>query len=107
MNPEIRVAAMHQLDALIQDEAFYVPFWQAPFVRFIYWDDVQFPDFYFPKRFEQLTDWQVFWIDEGKRVQLAEAMKNGTTLTPDTIVDEDPYHVKAAMEKAMSSVEGN
>jgi microcin C transport system substrate-binding protein len=105
MDFDKRVQAMHELDAIIQDAAFYVPFWQAPFVRFVYWDYLKFPEFFFPKRFEQITDWQVFWIDPDAQAQLAQAMKTGKSLTPDTVVDEDPYHVKLAMEKAMGSLE--
>ena len=97
-----RIDAMHKLDGIIQDEAFYIPFWQAPFVRFVHWDYLQFPDFYLPKRFEQITDWQVFWVDPEREVRLADAMKSGKTLEPDSVVDVDPYLIKATIEKSMS-----
>lgn len=100
-----RVEAMHKLDAIIQDEAFYVPFWQAPFVRLVHWDNLRYPDFYLPKRFEQITDWQVFWVDPQRESQLVAAMKSGQTLEPDTVVDVDPYLIKANMEKSMSSAQ--
>lgn len=104
LDKEKRVQAMHELDRIIQDEAFYAPFWQAPFIRMLYWDHVQWPEFYFPKRTEQLLDYQVFWIDTEKEQILADAMKSGTPLTggQDLTVDVDPYGVKERLEASMS-----
>jgi ABC-type oligopeptide transport system substrate-binding subunit len=104
MDKPARVAAMCELDAILQDEAFYVPFWQAPFVRFLYWDGLQFPDFYWPRRFEQEGDWQVYWIDQTRQDNLMAAMKSNTPLQEDLSVDQDPYGVKAVLEKSMSQV---
>ena len=98
---EQRVAAMYELDAIIQDEAFYVPFWQAPFIRFLYTDAIVFPEFLFPKRTEQLTDWQVFWIDEQRAERLEKAMAADQSLGEDTAVDVDPYLVKDRIEAAL------
>jgi microcin C transport system substrate-binding protein len=102
MDKDARIAAMHELDAIIQDEAFYVPFFQAPYVRFVYWDHVQFPEFYFPKRFEQMENWQVFWIDEEKREAVEAAVAAGQAYPPDSVVDVDPYGIKLAVEAAMA-----
>lgn len=96
-----RVAAMYELDAIIQDEAFYVPFWQAPFMRFLYTDAIVFPGFFFPKRTQGMTDWQVFWIDEDRATRLAEAMAAERSLGQDTQVDVDPYLVKDRIEAAL------
>ena len=98
---ESRVAAMHELDAIIQDEAFYVPFWQAPFMRFLYTDAIVFPEFFFPKRTQGMTDWQVFWIDDDRATRLAEAMAAERSLGEDTQVDVDPYRVKDRIEAAL------
>ena len=103
MDKNKRLQAMHELDAILQDEAFYVPFWQAPFMRFLYWDYVSFPSFYFPKRIQQMTDWQVFWIDEDKRRALADAMADGRALGRNTVIDVDPYEVKDRLEAAMKA----
>ena len=103
MDKNKRLQAMHELDAILQDEAFYVPFWQAPFMRFLYWDYVSFPSFYFPKRIQQMTDWQVFWIDEDKRRALAEAMADGRALGRNAVIDVDPYEVKDRLEAAMKA----
>ncbi|HJP29800.1 MAG TPA: extracellular solute-binding protein [Candidatus Latescibacteria bacterium] len=96
-----RLAAMHELDAIIQDEAFYAPFWQAPFMRFLYWDGLVFPDSFFPKRTQGMTDWQVFWIDEDREARLQEAMAADRSLGEDTVVDVDPYKVKDRIEAAL------
>ena len=49
MDKSRRLEAMHELDAIVQDEAFYVPFWRAPFIRFLYWDYVSFPSLLLPQ----------------------------------------------------------
>ena len=98
---ERRLAAMHELDAIVQDEAFYVPFWHAPFMRFLHWDHLRFPESYFPKRTQQMTDWQVFWVDEDRQARLREAMAEGRSLGEDTVVDVDPYRVKDRIEAAL------
>lgn len=96
-----RVAALYELDAIIQDEAFYLPFWQAPFMRFLYRDSLVFPASYFPKRTQGMTDWQVFWIDEDRAARLEEAMAADRSLGEDTEVDVDPYKVKDRIEAAL------
>lgn len=101
-DPAEREAAMHELDALIQDEAFYVPFWNAPFQRFLHWDHVRFPEFYLPKRTESTMQWQVFWIDEERQEALAAARSAGRALPKDDVVDVDPYGVKVAIEAALA-----
>jgi len=34
---------MWKLDAIIQDEAFLIPFWNAPYERILYWDKLCWP----------------------------------------------------------------
>lgn len=101
IDKEHRLAAMHELDAIIQDEAFYLPFWQAPFMRFLYRDSLVFPETFFPKRTQGMTDWQVFWIDEDRAARLEEAMAADRSLGEDTVVDIDPYRVKDRIEAAL------
>ncbi len=100
MDEQKRVSAMHEIDAIIQDEAFYVPFWQAPFVRMVYWDHVEWPKGFLPRRFEQITDWQVMSIDVEKEQALKAAMKAGKAYTRDEVVDVDGWGVKAKMMQA-------
>ncbi len=98
-----RLQAMHELDAIIQDEAFYVPFWSAPFIRFVYWDHVRWPEWFMPKRTQQMTDWQVFWIDAEREAALKAAMEQGKSFAEDTVVDVDPYLVKDRIEAALQA----
>ncbi len=105
MDEARRIEAMHQLDAMIQDEAFYLPLFQAPYVRFVYWDHVGFPEFFWPKRFQQLTEWQIFWIDEEKKARLQEARGGGRSYEKDEVVDVDPYGIKEEVERAMRLVD--
>ena len=100
MDKDKRVQAMWELDSIIQDEAFYVPFWQAPFVRELYWDYVEWPEGLLPRRFEQITDWQVMSINPVKEKALVEAMKSSKALPRDEIVDVDHWGVKASMVQA-------
>jgi microcin C transport system substrate-binding protein len=98
MDKSKRLEAMYKLDEIIQDEAFYIPFWDAPYIRILYWDYVCWPEFFLPKRIQQITDWQVFWIDPQKQERLKTAMEKGESLGEDAIVDIDPYGVKMKME---------
>jgi microcin C transport system substrate-binding protein len=95
---EDRLKAMHRLDEIVHDEAFYIPFWSAPYVRMAYWDYVQFPEFFLPRRTEQATDYMVFWIDPAKRAALDEAMRAGRTLPVDESIDKDFYGVRKRFE---------
>lgn len=96
LNRDARLKAMHRLDELVYDEAFYIPFWSAPYVRVAYWDYVQFPEFYLPKRTQQLSDYLVFWIDPKRRVALEEAMRTNTPLQVDPELDKDFYGLRTA-----------
>lgn len=99
MDKPTRLDAMVKLDSIIQDEAFYIPFWNAPYVRFVYWDQLSWPKFYLPKRTQSpFTDWQVFWIDPAKEKQLKEAKAAGKALAKDDVVDVDPWGIKARMD---------
>lgn len=106
MDKEKRLAAMRKIDEIIQDEAIYVPFWEAPYVRFAYWDYVRWPENYLPKRADQLMQFQTFWIDPDRKAEIEKAMKENRSLGEDKAVDVDPYGVKAAMEAAAAAVAG-
>jgi microcin C transport system substrate-binding protein len=94
LNADERKKAMNRIDQIVHDEAFYIPFWTAPYIRLVYWDYVQFPDFYLPKRTQQLTDWMVYWIDPGKKAALADAMMTGKAYPVDSDLDKDYYGVR-------------
>ena len=86
---------MQRIDQIVRDEAFYLPFWNGPFIRVAYWDYIRWPDNWLPKRTEQLDDWMVFWIDPQRRAQLAEDMKNNKPWPLDKDIDKDPWGVRA------------
>jgi microcin C transport system substrate-binding protein len=94
LDADARKSAMYKIDQIVHDEAFYIPFRDAPYVRIVYWDYLQFPDFYLPRRTQQVTDWMVYWIDPEKRAALDEAMKIGKAYPVDTDLDKDYYGVR-------------
>ncbi len=95
LDPAARLEAMHRIDEIVSEEAFYIPFWDAPYTRLVYWDYVQFPEFYLPRRNQTLniTDWMVYWIDPERRARLEEAMASGEALPVDEEIDKDFYGV--------------
>ena len=98
LDAKARLDAMYRIDQIVHDEAFYLPFWDTPYLRLIYWDYLQFPDFYLPRRTEQYTDWLVYWIDPKKKAALAEAMRDNKPYPVDPEVDKDYYHVRDKLQ---------
>ena len=95
---EARRQATYELDKIIQDDAFYLPFWTSPYIRFVYWHYMGFPDWYFPRRTEQYLDWMPYWIDPARQKELEDAQKAGTPLPMDSVIDVDPYNIRARFE---------
>ena len=91
---EARLDAVHRIDEIVTEEAFYIPFWMAPYIRIVHWDYLQFPEFYLPRRTQSITDWMVYWIDPEKRAALEEAMARGEALPPDEELDKDYYGIR-------------
>ena len=96
LDPAARLEAMHRIDEIVHEEAFYIPFWDAPYTRLVYWDYVQFPEFYLPRRNQTLniTDWMVYWIDPERRARLEEAMARGEAFPLDEELDKDYYGIR-------------
>ncbi len=94
LNFEERRRAMYRVDEIVHDEAFYIPFWRAPYIRIAYWDYLRFPDFYLPKRTEQVIDYMVYWIDTEKQKALADDMRAGRTYPVEQDIDKDYYRVR-------------
>jgi microcin C transport system substrate-binding protein len=94
LDADARKAAMYKIDQIVHDEAFYIPFWDAPYIRLVYWDYVQFPEFYLPRRTLQLTDWMVYWIDPDKKNALDKAKAANKAYALDTDIDKDYYGVR-------------
>ena len=94
LDPKARLEAMHRIDEVVHEEAFYIPFWMAPYLRLVYWDYLQFPEFYLPKRTEQYMDYMVYWIDQKKQAALAEDMRAGRAHPVDEKIDKDYYGIR-------------
>lgn len=90
---EARLAAMHRLDEMVLEEAFYIPFWMAPYIRIAHWDYVVFPESYVPRRTQTVTDYMTFWIDPDRRAALEAAMSSNTPLPLDEELDKDFYGI--------------
>jgi microcin C transport system substrate-binding protein len=86
---------MFRIDEIVHEEAFYIPFWTAPYIRIAHWDYVRFPEYWLPKRTQQLTDYLVYWIDPKARADLEVAMKEGRALPLDPVLDKDFYNLRA------------
>lgn len=95
LDADARRRAMHRIDEIVHDEAFYIPFWTAPFIRVVYWDHVRFPEDWIPPRTEQLIDHMVTWIDPARRAALEQAMKDNRPLPDEGPLDKDPYGLRA------------
>jgi microcin C transport system substrate-binding protein len=95
LDPDARRNAMRKIDQTVHDAGFYIPFWTAPYIRVVYWDYIQFPEFYLPKRTQSFqTDWMVYWIDPAKKAALQAAMREGKAYPVDTDLDKDYYGVR-------------
>ena len=89
-----RLDAVHRIDEIVSEEAFYIPFWMAPYIRIVHWDYLRFPEFYLPRRTQSITDWMVYWIDPERRARLEEAMASGEALPLDEELDKDFYGIR-------------
>ena len=98
LDAEARKQALYRIDQIVHDEAFYIPFWTSPAARVVYWDYIQFPEFYLPKRAAGITDYMVYWIDPAKKAALAQAMQNGTKYPLDPNIDKDYYGVRKKLQ---------
>jgi microcin C transport system substrate-binding protein len=94
LDPQARRRAMHRIDEIVHDEAFYIPFWRAPFIRAVYWDYVRYPAHWIPPRTEQLTDHLVTWIDPARRAALEQAMRENRPLPAEGPLDKDFYRLR-------------
>ena len=91
---EDRKAAMYRIDDIVHDEAFYIPFWTAPYTRLVHWDHLRFPQFYLPPSGDLSIEYMVYWIDPERRSALEDAMQTGRALPIDEVLDKDYYGVR-------------
>jgi microcin C transport system substrate-binding protein len=98
LDANARLKAMHRIDQIVHDDAFYVPFWYAPYARLAYWDYIQFPDYYMPKRSQDVTDYLNFWFDPAKKASLDDAMRNNRALPGGGNIDKDYWGVRQKLQ---------
>jgi microcin C transport system substrate-binding protein len=96
---DVRRKAMVRIDEIVHDEAFYIPFWNAPYMRLAHWDYLRFPDFYLPKRSEQVTDYMVYWIDAARQQALADDMRAGRAYPVEDDIDKDYYGIRERLSR--------
>jgi microcin C transport system substrate-binding protein len=95
---EARRDALYRVDEIVHEEAFYIPFWTAPYIRLVYWDYIRFPEFYLPRRTQDVTEYQVYWIDPDARAELRRAMSEGRAYEVDPEVDRDYFGLRERYE---------
>jgi hypothetical protein len=69
----------------------------------VFWDYVRFPEFWAPRRIEQLNDHMVYWIDPQRRKALEEAMRSNTPLPLDPELDKDFYGIRTQAAAAAAA----
>lgn len=69
-----RVQILRELDSIMVASNQYALAWHAPFTRIAYWNKFGHPDYYLGK----ISDWRYimssWWVDAGKKKELAEAI---------------------------------
>ncbi|MBN1114082.1 MAG: hypothetical protein JXA66_01950, partial [Oligoflexia bacterium] len=83
-----RLKAMHKLDEIVvKDEVLYIPFWNAPYYRVLYYNNLAHPDNYDPKYTSDFNDYMTWWFESDKPVT------DGTFKDTNKVTDVDPYGV--------------
>lgn len=96
-NTEEQIRIIHQIQQKIHDISSWVPLYQVPYIRSLYWRWIQLP---VPpgtrssnSLFEPFEPWEskyggYFWIDEAMKTETLEAMKKKQKFEPVTIIDK-------------------
>jgi microcin C transport system substrate-binding protein len=94
-NEKIRL--IHKIQQKIHDMSAFIPLYQVPYIRHLYWRWVKFPKIPGTKTstslFEPFEPWEskyggLFWIDEDVKKETQKAMKEGKAFKPVTIIDK-------------------
>ena len=94
LDEQERIDLAWQIQALVHEQAAFVPTFMVPYVRLGYWRWMRLPDFHGTRRSDDLFDpfstmtGGLFWIDGKLRSETREAMKKGRSFAPVTIRDE-------------------
>ncbi|MFH0976771.1 MAG: extracellular solute-binding protein [Spirochaetota bacterium] len=91
-----KIRLSHIIQQKIHDMCAWIPLYQVPYVRHLYWRWIHFPNIPGTKTstslFEEYEPWEskyggLFWIDEKEKEDTLKAMKSGRAFTPVTIID--------------------
>jgi microcin C transport system substrate-binding protein len=92
---EKRKQAIFCIDKVVRDEAFYLPFWSAPYVRVLYWNNLVHTPEIEPKYSSAFNDYHTWWFSKKRDEELQQAISQKKTLkTVDNAVDHDPHNIK-------------
>lgn len=89
-----RIVLSKKMQHLIHEEACFVPTFMVPYVRLGYWRWMKLPQFHGTRRSENLfepfdtTVGGLFWVDPDIKKETLDALKQGKTLEPVTIIDK-------------------
>lgn len=87
-----RLRAMHRIDTIVKEAAFYIPFWHAPYVRGLYWNSLGHPADHEPLYASSLNDSMTYWFDQGLEKELQRAMKENQALPGvNDVIEVDPH----------------
>ncbi len=93
-----RIRLAREIQRKVHDMCAWIPLYQVPYVRHLYWRWMKLPDPPGPRvsndLFERFEPWDsnkfggYFWIDEEVKKETLEAMKEGRTFEPVVVVDK-------------------
>ncbi len=92
-----KISIIHKVQQRIYDICAWIPLYQVPYVRHLYWRWIKFPTPPGTKTstslFEPYEPWEskyggLFWIDEDVKKETLRAMKEGKAFKPVTIIDK-------------------
>lgn len=92
LNFKKRLKAVYEIEDIIKDEAFFIPFWTAPYYRVLYHNNLCHIKDYEPLYTSGFNDHMTWWYDEEKDEELKEKKRKDEAIVGvnDTI-EVDPY----------------
>ncbi|MBF0442321.1 MAG: ABC transporter substrate-binding protein, partial [Oligoflexales bacterium] len=94
LNFENRKKALARVDEIVKDDAFYIPFWTAPFIRELFWNNLGYPPELEPAYSSSINDYYTFWYDQSRDDILKKAMSSNTPIPGvNDMIEMDPHGV--------------
>ncbi len=95
LNFRQRLEATHRIEEIVKDEAFYIPFWDGPYVRMLFWNNLGYTDQMEPLYSSVFNDYQTYWYDSEQDKLLQTAKKRKTVIPHvNSQVDFDPHELR-------------